>query len=85
MKQSSVSESVANVLSYTCDSEYGSGKKKIIENVINIDDLSFLKQNLYFYLKKCTENNRLCLQNSLSLAAINNSLFISRILLIFLS
>ena len=46
MKQSNVSESVAYVLSYTCDSEYGSGKKKIIENVINIDDLSFLKQNL---------------------------------------
>ena len=85
MKQSNVSESLANVLSYTCHSEYGSGKKKIIENVINIDDLSFLKQNLYFYLKKCTENNRLCLRNSLSLAAINNSLFISRILLIFLS
>ena len=38
-------------MNYTSDNEYGSGQKEIIENVINVDNLNFLKQKLYFYLK----------------------------------
>ena len=38
-------------MNYTSESEYGSGQKEIIENVINVDDLNILKQNHYFYLK----------------------------------
>ena len=41
MKQSNISESVANILNYTSDREYGSDRKKIIDNVISVDDLYF--------------------------------------------